>query len=154
MSQESGPAEHSFGVVPVYRQGDQTYFLLIQHNSGHWAFPKGHAEEGESELATARRELREETGIRDVTLYPEPVFEERYTKTAWGDPRQLVTKTVRYFLGLVHDPRVEMQAAEIQNYRWVTYEEARNLITFEASRRVLDEAAQALDLPFRPEPPR
>ncbi|BCX04294.1 MAG: diadenosine 5'5'''-P1,P4-tetraphosphate pyrophosphohydrolase [Candidatus Roseilinea sp.] len=142
----SQPIERSFGVIPVYRKDGQTYFLLIRHNSGHWAFPKGHAEPGEGEMETARRELREETGIRDVTLYPEPVFEENYTKTAWSDPRQTVAKTVRYFLGIVHDPRVRLQAAEVQDYKWATYDEARAIITYDASRRLLEEAAQVLEL--------
>lgn len=141
----SQPTERSFGVIPVYRKDGRTYFLLIRHNSGHWAFPKGHAEPGESEIETARRELREETGICDVTLCPEPVFEEGYTKAAWHDPRQTVSKTVRYFLGIVHDPRVRIQVAEIQDYKWVTYDEARAIITFDSSRRLLEQAAQVLE---------
>ncbi len=140
----SQPTEQSFGVIPVYREGGRTYFLVIRHNSGHWAFPKGRPEPGESAMETARRELREETGIHDVTLWAEPVLEERYTKTAWSNPRQTVAKTVRYFLGIVHDPGVRLQAAEVQDYRWATYDEARALITYDASRRLLEEAAQAL----------
>lgn len=141
----SQPTERSFGVIPVYRKDGQAYFLLIRHNSGHWAFPKGHAEPSESEIETARRELREETGICDVTLHPEPVFEESYIKTAWNDPRQTVTKVVRYFLGIVHDPRVRIQVAEIQDYKWATYDEAHAIITFDSSRRLLEQAAQVLE---------
>ena len=39
--------EQSFGVVPIYRKGNDLKLLLIQHNAGHWAFPKGHADEGD-----------------------------------------------------------------------------------------------------------
>jgi 8-oxo-dGTP pyrophosphatase MutT (NUDIX family) len=138
--------EQSFGVIPFYRKGERVYFLLIQHNSGHWAFPKGRPEAGETEMETAQRELREETGICAVTLRAEPVLEERYTKTAWGDSRQPVAKTVRYFLGEVSDPRVHLQAAEVRDYRWATYDEAQAIITYEASRRLLEQAAQALGL--------
>jgi 8-oxo-dGTP pyrophosphatase MutT (NUDIX family) len=138
--------EHSFGVIPVYRKGDKTYFLIIQHNAGHWAFPKGRAEKGETELETARRELREETGITDVSISADRTFEERYTRTKWGSPGQQVDKTVRYFLGMVHDPKIKLQQAEVQDSKWATYEEARGLITFDASRKVLDEAAKALKL--------
>lgn len=144
MKRETELTEQSFGVIPIYQKGDQTYFLLIQHNGGHWAFPKGRPERGESEMETARRELHEETGVSDVTLRTDHVFEERYTKTRWGDPRRLVTKTVRYFLGMVADPRVRLQAAEVQDYKWATYEEARDIITYDASRQLLDQAAQVL----------
>ena len=40
--------------------------LLLQYPQGHWSFPKGHIEEGETNHhATASRELAEETGIVD-----------------------------------------------------------------------------------------
>lgn len=146
MQRPSPLIEQSFGVIPVYQKGGQTYFLIIQHNAGHWAFPKGRAEKGETELETAIRELREETGVSDVSVNAERVFEENYTRTTWGSPRQHVQKTVRYFLGIVHDPKVKLQQAEVQDHKWATYEEARGLITFDASRKVLDEAAKALKL--------
>lgn len=42
----------------------ETYVLLVYgKKSQKWGFPKGHMEFGESEEDTARRELREETGI-------------------------------------------------------------------------------------------
>jgi 8-oxo-dGTP pyrophosphatase MutT (NUDIX family) len=148
MQRSSSLIEQSFGVIPVYQRGGQTYFLIIQHNAGHWAFPKGRAEKGESEVETALRELREETGITDVSVRPDPVFEERYTRTQWGSRRQHVQKTVRYFLGMVHDPKVRLQQAEVQDYKWATYDEARAMITFDASRRLLDDAARALKPPI------
>ncbi len=37
--------------------------LLLRHASGHWVFPKGHVEAGESEMAAAVREVLEEAGI-------------------------------------------------------------------------------------------
>ncbi len=138
--------EQSFGVIPFYRKGDRVYFLLIQHNSGHWSFPKGKPEPGETEMDTARRELHEETGIRDVFIRAEPALEEHYTKPAWEDAQQTATKRVRYFLGEVHDPKVFLQRAEVQDYCWATYEEACEILTYESSRRLLAQAAQALGL--------
>lgn len=41
--------------------------LLVKHNAGHWDFPKGHVEEGETEFETAIREVKEETNI-DIKL--------------------------------------------------------------------------------------
>ena len=42
---------------------DKRTVLLIKHNSGHWDFPKGHVEGEESEVETAIREVKEETGL-------------------------------------------------------------------------------------------
>lgn len=37
--------------------------LLLRHASGHWVFPKGHVEAGETEIEAALREVREESGV-------------------------------------------------------------------------------------------
>jgi 8-oxo-dGTP pyrophosphatase MutT (NUDIX family) len=136
--------DEAFGVIPILRKAEGTLFLLIQHNAGHWAFPKGHAENGETEIEAALRELGEETGITDVELDTRRVFEERYTKTLRGDARRLVRKTVRYYIGSVASSRVKVQVEEIKDHRWVTSAEARKLITYSESRKLLEEADEYL----------
>ena len=150
--------EQSFGVIPIQRKKNETsetseasetdeiLFLLIKHRNGHWAFPKGHANVGETDVETARRELREETGIKEVTVNPKKAFEERYSKPKWREPNKIIIKTVRYFLGEVTNPKLKLQASEICDAKWVTYAEARKLITFDASRALLDEVAKALGI--------
>ena len=135
--------EQSFGVVPIYRKGTDLKFLLIQHTAGHWAFPKGHADEGETEIQTARRELREETGIADVMLITMPPFDEHYRVNRKGQPRE---KLVRYWIGYVRDLRVRMQETEVQAYKWATLAEARQLITYIQSRNLLEEVVKYLAL--------
>jgi 8-oxo-dGTP pyrophosphatase MutT (NUDIX family) len=52
--------ETSCGVVLVNFDS----VLLLQYPQGHWDLPKGHVESSDSDKqATARRELKEETGI-------------------------------------------------------------------------------------------
>ncbi len=59
-----------FRVVPaayvVLRRGDQVLMLLRANTGymdGYWAVPAGHVEKGESVLAAAIREVREEVGV-------------------------------------------------------------------------------------------
>jgi 8-oxo-dGTP pyrophosphatase MutT (NUDIX family) len=134
--------DQSFGVIPVRRQNGEYQYLLVQHHAGHWAFPKGHAENGETDQQAARRELQEETGISKVILLEDVSLAETYYFRR-GD--QTVSKKVRYFPGVVKDCAVHIQAAEIKAYRWVNAEGAFNLITFGESRRLLTEAKQYLD---------
>ncbi len=62
--------EKSCGAVLVRRAVSGWETLLIRHaNGGHWAFPKGHVEPGETEAQTALREIREETAIA-ASLWP------------------------------------------------------------------------------------
>lgn len=42
--------------------------LLIQDSKGRWTIPKGHIEPGETAKMTARREVAEETGLRNVSV--------------------------------------------------------------------------------------
>src|SRR3989338_2610417 len=46
-------------------------YLLLRHSAGHWDFPKGHVEHGETDETTTRREIEEETGIKDVKILPD-----------------------------------------------------------------------------------
>ena len=57
------------GIVWREGQNSEPEFLLLLHKHGHyWSFPKGRKNKGESDLETARREIREETGIAYLTL--------------------------------------------------------------------------------------
>lgn len=43
-------------------------FLLIQDAKDRWTIPKGHIEEGEQSKETAEREIREETGLKEMQI--------------------------------------------------------------------------------------
>lgn len=60
------PIEKSVGVVVFRKENNENLFLLLHYESGHWGFPKGHIEKGESIKQTAIRETEEETGITDL----------------------------------------------------------------------------------------
>ncbi len=49
--------KRSFGIVPVAFQQDGSMLFLILRAYQHWDFPKGGADEGETPLEAARREL-------------------------------------------------------------------------------------------------
>ena len=62
--------EKSCGVLVLRLAGGGTVCLCsLRHRfGGHWSFPKGHVEAGESERQTALREVREETGLTGIKL--------------------------------------------------------------------------------------
>jgi len=138
----------AYGIIPVLPlppdQGSHLY-LLIQHQKGHWAFPKGHKDEGESELAAAQRELREETGLTEYHFLvlpgqSEPLsLQETYTFT--DSAGYAVVKTVTYYIALLPPqfppPELRIQPEEVAAYRWCSYLEALEQITFEESRQLL-----------------
>ena len=116
----------SFGIIPVAFPVDGPPQFLILRAYTKWDFPKGGPDPGETPLTTARRELLEETGIDEFTL-------------AWGE---VSMDTLPYSGGKVatyFPARVEKQALtlpvnpelgrpEHDEYRWVSYEQARTLL--------------------------
>jgi bis(5'-nucleosidyl)-tetraphosphatase len=132
--------ERSFGVVPVRRDGGGLLYLLIRHRAGHWSFPKGRAEPGETPMETALRELREETGVAEVRVDADHVFTERYATVRRGRD---VDKTVMYFLGWTAVSEVRLQPEEVTDHAWLPLDAALQRITYEETRRVLREADRA-----------
>lgn len=59
--------EKSCGAVVYTTKNGEIEYLLVQMMGGHYSFPKGHVESGESEEQTALREIKEETDL-DVSL--------------------------------------------------------------------------------------
>lgn len=53
----------SCGAVVLRKVDGLWETLLVKSHGGHWSFPKGHQEEGETEEETACREILEETGL-------------------------------------------------------------------------------------------
>jgi len=90
--------DKSFGIIPVFKDAKGDFiFCLVRHAGEHWGFPKGHPETRESEIETARRELKEETGIDNVNLSSQS-FSEKYSFVKDNFQHN---KTVKYFLGFV-----------------------------------------------------
>ncbi len=135
--------EASFGLVPIADQAGVLQFLLIQHRAGHWGFPKGHAEPGETPLQTACREFEEETGIRDYQVSDHPPLLEVYR---FVKKQKNIEKTVTYFIAWVQSMQVTPQAAEIRSYLWLPYEAALAQLNFPQSQQVLRQVQQTLEL--------
>lgn len=123
-------SEKSCGIILF---NDQSQYLIIRHLAGHWDFPKGHVESGESEEETALREIREETGLSAVIC---PGFRETVNYLIRGH----IEKEVVYFLGRPRGSKVSLQAEEVSDYAFLPYEAARQRLTFDSNRRLLDKA--------------
>jgi len=103
--------------------------LLIQQTQGHWGFPKGHVEEGETEAETAKREVKEETNV-DVEIDESKRYVETY-KMPNG-----VMKDVIYFVAKPIGGEIKKQEEEVKNIKWLTFEEAINTITYENTKEL------------------
>jgi len=132
--------EKSFGIIPLKKEEGRWKVLLIKHQTGHWAFPKGHPDEGESPIETATRELKEETSLKIVDLISETPLQENYI---FKRKDSLVYKAVDYFLAVVGGG-ITIQADELADYEWVDLFEAKMKITFPEGKNLCTEAEKKL----------
>ncbi len=119
--------KRSYGIVPVaIEQGGSLLFLILRAYKN-WDFPKGGADEGETPIAVATRELKEETGIQQFNF-------------AWGEKSMDTDiyaggKVATYFLArvekqeLVLPVNAELGRPEHDEFRWLPYQEARALLS-------------------------
>lgn len=120
--------------------GQRTY-LLLHYTSGHWDFPKGRIEKGESKLEAAMRELKEESGLTADLI---PGFEQSfdYLFKAY-DTGELTRKTVYFFIGRAHEGEVVLSHEHI-GYVWFEYREAVKRVTYPNAKKLLKEVEEFL----------
>jgi 8-oxo-dGTP pyrophosphatase MutT (NUDIX family) len=140
--------DYSYGVIPLFKVEAEWKVLLIHQISHHgdrfWIFPKGHAENDETPMQTATRELTEETGVKAFTLDESKKFSMFYTFTHEG---VRIDKQVDYFLGYCQSTETSItQPQEVCELRWCSLDEAMELLTHQNTRDVLDEVMVTLEV--------
>ena len=113
--------------------------LLVKHNAGHWDFPKGHVEEGETEFETAIREVKEETNI-DIKIEKENRYISEYS------PKEDVMKTVIYFLGEKIGGEDKPQIEEVSDVEWVDVNKPVERITHQRSKDIMMQVIKDMNL--------
>ncbi len=130
--------EKSCGAVVYRGSGSTREYLIIRHNGGHWSFPKGHVEDRETEVETAKREILEETGL---TTEINTAFRSVVTYS----PKAGVVKDVVFFLASVTGGTEHAQEEEIAQLEWFSFEKACEVVTFPTDTKVLEDAEEFLE---------
>lgn len=95
--------------------------LLFMFRNGYWDLPKGHWESGESLPFTAKREVREETGIKDLEII-DFVGISFHTYNMYG--RHEIKHTYWYRMKTSSKERLLPQTEEgIRELRWIKQED-------------------------------
>ena len=132
--------EHrAYGFIPLNMCAHGWMVLLVQHKN-FWAFPKGHAEPGETPLESATRELLEETGLCPTNFLSEETLKELYFFKHEGI---LIRKEVEYFIAEVTGKLV-IQEDEISDAQWIALEKAEDLATYKEAKNICKKVVELL----------
>ena len=125
---------HAGGIVCMLEAGELRYLIITAKDAkpNIWVFPKGHIEEGESDLAAVLHEVAEEAGVAAQVCCPlgEISF-----------PRQdhagkSVQRTKFYLMRWLFDVPTTI-TCEHRTLQWLPLDQALRQLTFPESKRLL-----------------
>ncbi len=134
--------EKSCGAVVFTRVNGKIRYVVVRSLNGIYGFPKGHMEKGETEVQTARREIKEETGL-NIRIIRGFRTSEEYFLLRDGKPE--TKKRVVYFLAEYKKQSFSVQKSELSEINLMAYQEAMNSFQHDSTKRILTEADRFLN---------
>ncbi|MBI2136347.1 NUDIX domain-containing protein [Candidatus Woesearchaeota archaeon] len=135
--------EKSCGVI-LFRTDKKTNsrkYMILHYSEGHWDYPKGHVEKGETEEQTSRRELKEETGIAKINLingYKEKI------EYSFKHKKDLIIKEVIFYLAETEEEKIKISHEHI-GFKWLKYGDALEKVTYDNAKSLLQKAEAFLN---------
>ena len=123
------------------RHGRTVFAVIHRPKYDDWTLPKGKLDPGETEPDAALREVHEETGIR--CRLGRELGSVSYVDTRGRD------KTVRYWLMAPEAGSVSgfTPTAEVDELRWLDFDHAMRLVSYDRDREILLAAVEAEPVP-------
>lgn len=118
--------------------GQAEILLVASNRTGLWGIPKGHVEEGETPLETAKREAFEEGGVIGE-VRAEPIGSYVYAKNDAGRLYE-----VRVFLMTVASQVKDYPESGQRRFRWASLQEASEQLWHPVLRTIVERTS--LDL--------
>jgi len=128
--------EKSCGAAIFKVENGQHLHLTVKYNIGdnYWGLVKGHVEDSETELETARREIYEEVGLSDIN------FIDGFRTAITYSPRPGVRKLVVFFLAQAHDDEITYLWDEHHDHEWLPIDAIVKKLTHESDADVVRQA--------------
>lgn len=108
-----------------------------------WQLPKGIVDSGESPQVTAVREVREEAGVETELIKLIETIEYWYRSVKNGKPVRY-HKFVHFYLLKYKTGDVANHDHEVEQSRWVSVNQAIEMLDFKSEREVVDKAQKMI----------
>ena len=115
------------GGVVVNKDGK---ILIVNQHSDSWSLPKGHVEPGENLLSAAKREISEESGIRNLTYIKQlPSYKRNRIARGGSLEDKSELKTLYWFLFRTDEEVLSPHDPDNPEAKWVDKTEVTSLLT-------------------------
>ena len=119
-------ATHSAGGVVVNKEGD---VLVINQRGRSWSLPKGHVEKNEIPIDAARREIYEESGVKNLEFVKELGTYRRYKMNSEAKDDLSELKIITIYLFKTLDMKLNPQDKDNPEARWIKLDEVEHILT-------------------------
>ena len=131
--------EYSCGAILFCYDENVRKYVLVQEASGSYGFPKGHKENDETDIETAKREIFEETGII-------PEFIPNMKRTIRYKLMNDSEKEVTFFVAKYKDQEFISTDKTILAIKKFDYKAAKSVLKFNELKNILTEVDYMLDI--------
>jgi 8-oxo-dGTP pyrophosphatase MutT (NUDIX family) len=139
--------EFSAGGIVYKKEGEDILWLIRRPKGGKgyrgnlgWSFPKGWLDKGETLEQAALREVAEEGGVKAKIIKKLSALKIFFTSS----DNQKVKKSITYFVMERLEDLKEGFGWETEEIRWVSKDEALELLTYKNEQKLLEQAAKTL----------
>lgn len=136
--------QHSAGGVAFRSDGPEHEIAVIRTSEeGRWQLPKGIVDPGETPEQAAIREVSEEAGIKGEIVEPIDTIEYWFV-ASYDGPKMRYHKKVSFYLMEYISGDVADHDHEVTEARWVTFDEALSMLSFQNEKAVVEMAREMM----------
>lgn len=134
---------HSRSAGGVVLNTDGKVLIVMQKNSK-WSLPKGHIEFGEEKLQAAKREIYEESGVKELQLIKELGTYSRFKMDKKGENDKSEKKTLTFYLFTTTQMDVKLIDPHNPEARWVDRDDVVKYLSHQKDREFFESIKQEL----------
>jgi 8-oxo-dGTP pyrophosphatase MutT (NUDIX family) len=132
------------GVAFRWRDSQPEIAIVSVKPKLRWQLPKGIVDPGESPQVTAVREVKEEAGVETDLIKLVETIEYWYRSVKNGKPVRY-HKYVHFYLLEYRSGDVSNHDREVEEARWVSFDEALEMLDFKSEREVVEKAREMIE---------
>lgn len=122
----------SAGGVVLNKKGQA---LVVNQNGNSWSLPKGHIDAGENALTAAKREIYEESGIKNLSFVQDLGSYSRYKISLKGGDDRSEIKNIQMFLFTTDDENLHPVDSNNPEARWVEKSQVISILTHKKDQK-------------------